>query len=163
MQWVDVQGAAFVEHKIKGLRMRRLDLIGDGKGSGQSISCTGAPGNPSADPEAAAHLRLVADILDRLVARSSGFEIEMEEYGRARWMMFVIGLLSAASAVGLFVLALVTGVPGDKLGAASVPFIILFVFGGLLMAKHAPWRPVLRGDAALFSQALRQVLEPEGP
>lgn len=160
MTWSEIQAAAFVDHKIKGLRMRRLDLIGSGKGQKQSISCTGAPGGPAADPEASAHLRLVADILDRLAAHRPGFEIGLGEYGKSRLAMFAIGVVSAGAAIVLFGLMLANGVSVGRMGEAAVPLIILFIFGALLVFRQTPWRPVPQVSAALFATALRQALDP---
>lgn len=159
LDWRDVTAAAFVEHKVKGNRFRRLDLRCGGER--RSISCTGGPGDPAADPDAAAHLDLAAAILDQLAALDDGLMVTVGEYGRSRLAIFGVGAASVLGGVGLAGLALATGVSSDRLGAGAVPVLLLLAMGAALMTTHAPWRRPPVVPAAPFAQALRQIAHPE--
>lgn len=158
LDWRDVTAAAFVEHKAKGNRLRRLDLLA--RGRRRSVSCTGGPGNPTNDPDAVAHLDLSVVILDRLAGLDDGFQVTIGEYGRYRLAIFGIGLASILGAVGLTGLALATGVSPSRLGVGAVPVLLLLASGAALVASHAPWRGPPQAPAALFAQALRAVAHP---
>ena len=72
LDWAQVTAAAFVEHRVRGNLFRRLDLLTGASGGRQSVSITCGRVAPAADPDSAAHLGLVAAILDQLAARAGG-------------------------------------------------------------------------------------------
>ena len=155
LDWAQVTAAAFVEHRVRGNLFRRLDLLTGASGGRQSVSITCGRVAPAADPDSAAHLGLVAAILDQLAARAGGFEVRIGEYGRHRLAIFGVGLAAVAGAVGLFALALVTGAAGGKLAGAAVPLLLLGAFGGALVVAYAPWREPACLPARTLARALR--------
>ncbi len=167
INWGEIASAAYVEHKVRRSRMRRLDLLRAGQAgqAGQnerrSISFTGAPGNPASDPDGVVQLDLMAAILDRLAARDPDFAVGIGEYGGYRIAMFVFGVLSVGFAVGLMVLVLVTGVPLDRIVAGTLPGLLLLAIGGALIYSHAPWRKRPRLPATTFALVLRRMAHPE--
>lgn len=155
LDWAQVTAAAFVELKVRGNVFRRLDLLTGASGGRHSVSITCGRGAPPDDPDTAAHLDLVAAILDQLAARADGFDVRMGEYGRHRLAIFGVGLAAIAGAAGLFALALATGVAGDKLAGGAVPLLLLGAFGGALVVAHAPWRKPAYVPARTLARALR--------
>lgn len=160
LDWRDVTAAAFVEHRARGHRLRRLDLLAGGRR--RSVGCTGAAADPAADPDAVAHLDLSAAILDRLAALDDGFLVTIGEYGRYRLTIFALGLVSVLGAVGIAGLAMATGVSPDRLGAGAAPILLLLASGVALVASHSPWRSPPQAPAALIAPALRSVAHPDG-
>jgi len=153
-----VGSAAFVEHKVRDARLRRLDLVAGTVH--RSIGFNGGGGDPAADPNAAAHLELCAAVLDRLSERDGGLQVSVGEYGRARIAIFAIGLLSSGGAIGLLIAALASGISGARLGTAAVPLGLMVVFGGALILANAPWRGVPKVPARAFAAALRGIARP---
>lgn len=161
LDWQDVTAAGFVEHQVKGARMRRLDLVA-GKGRPhRSIGYTGPPGDPAADPDGVVHLDLMAECLDRLAGLDDGFRVSIGEYGRARLAIFAIGLVSAGGAAVLAGAALASGMPADRMGGAAVPLLLMLGFGAVLVWSNAPWRAVPKAPARIFAQALRRSAHPD--
>jgi hypothetical protein len=159
--WADITKVAFVEHKVKASRMRRLDLMTAKRGDKQSISYTGGLGNPAADPDGVAQLDLMAAILERLAARDREFQVIIGECGGARVAIFAIGLASIVGATGLAALVVSTGVSQDRMAAGSVPALMLVLLGAGLTYTHAPWRDVPQAAALVFADALQLIAHPD--
>lgn len=153
LDWDAVTAVSFVEFGARGMDMRRLDLSADGRRL--SVSCTAPAGEPAADPDAAEHLRLAATMLDRLAECHPGFEVAIGEYGRSRLAIFAIGLLSALGAAIIGVLAVATGVSGDRAAVAAVPLVTMLLFGIVLMRSCWPWRARPRLPSATLARTLR--------
>jgi len=160
MGWAEVTRAAYVEYTVKATRMRRLDLQAGPKATEQTIGGNGGMGDPSRDPDTVAQLDLIAAIATRLADRDEGFQVTFGEYGRARRIIFVFGIVAMLSAVGLTVLTLVTGVSSDGIIEAAVPFGVVFVMGVLLFWSNAPWRPVPQMSARGLAEYLRRKVHP---
>ena len=67
-----------------------------------------------------------------------------------------------ATAAGLFVLALATGVPMDRMMGAGLGFGMLILLGGVLMVTYNPWKAPPRLQPALLVRVLRLKLEKKG-
>jgi len=134
----DVTELAFVEHIIRGMRMRRLDIITtDGT---HSIALNIAKGVGPDDSERAALRKIHSAVATALSETRPNLMVKIGEYGRAKFWFFVVGLLALIGAVGLLVAALMTGVSGDKLAGAVVPIGFLVVFGGFIAARYNTWQ-----------------------
>ncbi|GKY87258.1 hypothetical protein [Sinisalibacter aestuarii] len=148
LRLAEVDAAAFVNHVMQGARMMRLDLWVAGER--RSLSYTGAANAWQSDPDAATFLRLARDTLRALDGATTGLRIALGETGRARWGMFIIGLVSALGGIAIFVAALASGISQDRLAAAAVPMLVLAAMGGILTVRYGPWRkPPMATPAAL--------------
>jgi len=162
LAWAEIAQAAFVEHKLRGMRMRRLDLIGT-DGSRRSIGYNGGAGAPHLDPEGVAHLRLIAAVLDRIAAARPDLSVGVGEHGRARWAIFATGAVSLAAAAGIGGAALVSGLSERRMAEAAVPLGLLALFGVALILANAPWRTRPRIAPAILAEVLRQTADPPAP
>lgn len=154
LDWNDITGAAFVEHTVKGSRMRRLDLLCGADAPTRSISYTGPKGDPTRDPDSVAHLQLLVAILNQLGAGTPDFQVSVGEYGKSRVALFVIGIATLVGGLGIAGLWISTGVSGNKIADAAIPVVLLALMGVMLVWSNAPWRAVPRLSAVAFATAL---------
>lgn len=160
LAWEAITGGAFVEMRAQGaFRMRRLDLFHPG--GTLSLSCTAPDGDLSPGTDAGKHWALMIAVLERLATEDRGIRFNIGEYGRGRVAMFGVGLFSALTAVGLGIVMLATGVSVDKMTGAALPLVLMLGFGGVLMSKHAPWRPPPAFEAGALAQVLAAMLAPD--
>lgn len=124
----------------------------------RSISYTGGVVLPSDDPEAVVHLDLLAAILSRL---DPELPVAVAEYGRARMAIFGVGVLSIIAAIAMFALAIGTGISGDRLMAAAMPFGLLLLLGVSFAWSSAPWRPIPTLSAKALARSLTRIAHPE--
>jgi hypothetical protein len=159
MDWNRIDRAYYVEHPMKGVYMRRLDLIGGDPVKRHSVACTSPSGLPPEGSDGALYLQLVAKILDRLAAERPDFAVRLGEYGASRWVMLAIGVLSAVAGLGIFGLALATGISADRLIGAAVPTLLMAAIGVSLIWAYAPWRAHHRSPATKLAGGLRAIVE----
>ena len=158
----DVDRLAFVEHRIRGVRMSRLDLLTKERTARRSLSCNSA----ATDPDYLAFRDTIAAVLERLAATRSDIPVTIGEYGRARLSMFLVGAVAALFALGMAIAAVANG-RGDRLvGESLVPVAALLLFGLYFAWAYAPWRPRARVPVKLFAKAFPEVTgkkAPDGP
>ena len=156
----DITRAVYVEHRMYGMRLCRFDLlVGEVQ---HSISLNLSVLTEGKDPDGPEFLDLIEAICTALEAAQPGFETEWGEYGRARKWWFGVGVLSGFGGLGLFVLALATGVPMDRMMGAGLGFGMLILLGGVLMVTYNPWKAPPRLQPALLVRVLRLKLEKKG-
>lgn len=147
LAWADISSAAFVDYKVRGARMSRLDFLSkDGKPM-RSVSCNSTAINPMADPEFLAYRATVAAITERLSRVSPNLPVTVGEYGRTAMWIFGIGIASIIFSLGIAIAALAGG-----RGEALVPVSVLLIFGLYLAWSNAPWRPRLSVPVKLFAK-----------
>ncbi len=142
----DVEYAAYVDAVFRKIRMTRLDLH-------QGDTCRSIRlGQPAAgwigDPDTQKFLTLARDICAGLEAAQPGTKITQGEYGRARWIMFIMGVITLVFSIGILALVIITGVPSQKLWAGMVPMGLMFLFGGYISYLSFPWRALGKISAA---------------
>jgi hypothetical protein len=148
----DVTEAAFVQHRMGRSIMLRLDLR-----QGETLrrlAYNGAAKNWRNDPDAHVFLDLASAVMSGLEAARPGIAVTYGEYGAARWSMFAVGLAALVGGIGLFLAALATGVPADRLAAAAVPALLLVALGGAVGLTYAPWRKPPRIPASTLAPLL---------
>ncbi|MCB1366412.1 MAG: hypothetical protein KDK00_01485 [Rhodobacteraceae bacterium] len=148
-----VTGLALIDTTIRRTRMRRLDLkVGSvTRRIGINIDMDAPPD----DPDLGAHLALMQAIAAHLAAGRPALPVTLGETGRTRLALFVIGVLSVLFAIGITAASMITGLSGDRLAGASVPVILLFVFGIAIGGNNLPWK----GEPALPVSLLPAILE----
>ncbi len=152
MDWDQIKAAAFVDNKFRGNDIRRLDLTTT---SGRrSIAFSGRSGTARTNPDSAVHLDLLAAILRKIEAQNKDFSITIGEYGRGRTTMFLVGVFTLLSAVGLIALAAGTGVSTDKMIEGAVPSGLMLLFGAVLCYRYRPGQPKVNLPAGLLAGAL---------
>ena len=138
LPFTQITHAAFLQHRMKGTVMRRFDLWqGDKR---HSLSWSGPAGGWITDSEAFAFLDLCGAIAQQMDTAQPGFQITWGEYGRSRRTLFLIGLASLLGGVGIFAVALATGVSGARLISAAIPMGLLALIGGTMTLGYGPWR-----------------------
>ncbi len=154
----DVAQLAFVVQHVRGVRMRRLDLIDASGRILRSISRTEPTLASPGDPGRAAFEGLVAAVAGAIAERAPEMPVALEERGWPRLAMFAIGAvaLAAGAAIG------VGGIGNDR-PAAFVPAAIVLLFGVVIGWANAPWRRPLRTTAAGLADQLRGVPEEGDP
>jgi hypothetical protein len=156
LDWAEVARAVFVDQTVRGVRLRRLDLV-SGRGVRRSIGYNGPSGPGGPDPDARTHMALLAAIAHRLAQRRPDATIALGEYGVTRLVLFGIGVGAVLAAVGLAAAALASGLSGDRLAAATVPVALLGLIGLVTAHASAPWRPLPRVPAAGFAELAAQM------
>lgn len=136
-----VARARFIDSTMRGLRMRRLDLIGP-DGLMCRIALNSRKGLPPQDPDRAAHRALCLDVLRTLTAQTPDLPVALKETGALRVLWFGIGLLALIAGPGIAIAAVATGVDADRLIPMLVPVLLLGAFGAFIAWTHAPWRKV---------------------
>jgi len=133
--------ADFVEHRVNGVLMRRIDLHGPEGRHRIGVTVDGPEGSSEAASE---HLDLVEAICASLAEDQPEFPVGIGEYGKGRLAMFPIGVLSLSAAIALGVAMVLSGVSASRAGAAALPMLLLAVLGGTVSWAYAPWHPPLR-------------------
>ncbi|MAS07833.1 MAG: hypothetical protein CL534_24540 [Ahrensia sp.] len=152
----DIERLAFVEHRIRGARMSRLDFLTKDRAATRSLGCNSTAADPGSDPDYLAFRDTVAAFLDRLATARPNLPVTIGEYGRARLWIFLIGVVAALFALGISFGALAGG-RGDALaGEALVPVAALLLFGLYFAWSNAPWRPRPRVPVTLFAKAFSE-------
>ena len=124
----EVEAVGFVAHTGGGLRRMRLDLVRQGRRHGVEMAMS-ADADPGASADYRAFLLLAGAALRQIATVRPGLEVTLGEGGRARLVMFAIGLISAIGALGLFGLALATGISSDRLMKAGGGLAVLLLLG----------------------------------
>lgn len=148
-----VEGAVFVQQTFQKQRFTRLDLTAAEVTRTLAISAPVQSWRQQRDVRS--FLALASAVAGGLETAQPGFQIAMGEHGSARLIMFVIGVLTSLAAIFLFVLALVTGVSGDRLIAGGSVMVLMLIFGAVLLKAYWPWaKPRLvpaQGIAAMLA------------
>jgi len=162
----DIDRLAFVEYRIRGVQMSRLDFLTKGGTAKRSLGCNSTATDPGSDPDYRAFRDIIAAVLDRLATTRPDITVAIGEYGRARIWMFLIGVVAALFALGMAIAAVASG-RGDRLaGEGLVPVAALLFFGLYFAWAYAPWRRRLRVPVKLFAKAFSDLTgekAPEGP
>ncbi len=135
----DVQAVRYVHHRINGLSFWRLDIKARDGGLFRVSENQGAEG--ISDPQAQ---NLLQDLCLTLSKHHPDLQITIGEYGRARLAIFAIGIMSLIFALGLVAVALWTGLAPNRFVAASVPVLLLLLFGGVVSYSNRPGQPLPR-------------------
>lgn len=153
LQLDKLQTANFVQHRIGDQVMWRLDLE-DG-GTSQSIA-TSFPYSTRTQSEDCASFIELCQILSGNISKSNpDFQIGYGEHGKARLVLFGIGVVSALFGIGLLLAALLSGVSGERLLGGGVAIGLLVIFGLVLARGYSPWRKPIPVDVARFPKVLR--------
>lgn len=153
----DIDRLAFVEHRIRGVRMSRLDLLTKDRTARRSLSCNSTATDPQSDPDYIAFRETMAAVLERLAATRPDIPVTIGEYGRARLSMFLVAAVAALFALGMTIAAVASG-RGDRLaGEGLVPVAALLLFGLYFAWAYAPWRPRARVPVKLFAKAFSKL------
>jgi hypothetical protein len=152
-----ITGAGFVNQSLSRNRIMRLDLwVGSVK---HSIGYNSAEAAWRTDPNAHAFLRLVRDVLLALAEARPDLLVTLGETGRARFAMFLVGVVSAVFGVALFVAALATGISTDRIAAGAIPMLLMLALGAMIMRAYWPWRAPPTGTAGAVANVVDQVIE----
>ncbi|WP_204115367.1 hypothetical protein [Shimia biformata] len=151
--WPDLTRVVFVDHHVERQLMWRLDLIcGD---TVRRIAINIPEQGAKSDPDLAEFVDLIAGISEALAAARPEMRVSLGEYGRAKWGMLAVGVLSAVTGLGVLIAALVGGVSTDRMAAAAVPMLLLMALGALVIRAHHPWQSAPEVPAASFAPILR--------
>ena len=149
-----VTQAALITHDLRGNLSTRLDLLIGGKRHSMSITIHRT--TRKNDPDRLAHAALVLAVVGELARHNPETPVLLAEYGRARHMMFGVGVFSLLGGLGLMGAILVTGVSTDKALGAAFPCALLGLFGLALIYSNAPWRAAPSVSASQMAQALAE-------
>lgn len=134
----EVEDAVFVDSRIQFMRLRRLDLTGP---AGLCrIAINTRLGLSADDPNRAAHRALCQAVARQLAKRAPDPPVKLGETGGMRILWFCIGMMALVFSFGLGAAALATGVSSDRLAGMVVPLLVLALFGGVIVWRHALWR-----------------------
>lgn len=159
----DIDRLAFVENRIRGVRMSRLDLLTKDRTARRSLSCNSTATDPETDPDFLAFRETIAAVLERLAATRPDILVTIGEYGRARLSMFLVAAVAALFALGMAIAAVASG-RGDRLaGDGLVPVAALLLFGLYFAWVYAPWRPRARVPVKLFAKAFSELTGKNAP
>lgn len=147
-----INRADFVEQRVNGVLMRRIDLQGPEGRHQIGVTVDGPEGSSEA---AKVHLDLVEAICADIAADQPAFPIGIGEYGKARLAMFLIGVLSLSAALALGVAMGVSGVSASRAAAAALPMLLLSVLGGAVSWAYAPWHPPQRLPARVMGDLVQ--------
>lgn len=154
--WDEIEDAAYVEHRMRDVAMRRIDLILSGNRR-RSISATSDRSDPPTDPNAIAFLHFAASVLFRMDKTRPERLVSFGEYGGWKWAMFTVGVIATVAALGLIGLMFAEGLSADRMAAAALPFGLLLLFGIAVSLGNAPWKPVPRLPAKVLAVALEDM------
>lgn len=147
-----VTRAAFVSYKTHGRMIWRLDLITAEKAF--HINCNLPASGAHETEDFSAFQALAAALSERLQDLHPDMQIGFGEHGRARKVMFGIGIVSAVGGGGMFLAAMATGVSSSRLTEAAVPMLGMVILGGLLVRSNNPWKAPPNVPLSLFPQLL---------
>ncbi len=152
-----ITGAGFVNHSVSRNRIMRLDLwVGAQK---HSIGYNAAEAAWRIDPDARDFLRLVRDVLGALAETRPDLEVTLGEVGKARFAMFLVGVVSAVFGVALLVAALATGISTDRVAAGAIPMLLMLALGAIIIRTNWPWRAPPTGKAGAVANVVDQVID----
>ncbi|HHL20781.1 MAG TPA: hypothetical protein ENJ52_04560 [Aliiroseovarius sp.] len=134
-----VEAVTFVTFTAARLRQMRLDLFHGGRRHSLGLGLAQNT-DPAGSDDYRQFLTLAAATLTALEDARPGLSVQLGEVGRARLVMFALGLVAALGGIGLFVLALATGVTGARLAKGGGAMAALALLGlGIAWGAH-PWR-----------------------
>ncbi|MEO1028772.1 MAG: hypothetical protein AAFX02_06895 [Pseudomonadota bacterium] len=116
--------------------------------------------SPTNDPDVRTLYQLMGDLIGRLGAGTLE-EVEIGYNKRGRMIWFGMGLVTVLFSIGIFILALNTGVRSDKLRGGAIPLGMLLLFGVVMCAGSNPWAPPVRLPVADFQIFLSASLAEE--
>ena len=135
----EVEAVTFVTFTAARLRQMRLDLFHGGRR--RSVGLALAQGtDPAHSEDYRQFLTFAAATLTALEDARPGLPVQLGEVGRARLVMFALGLVAALGGVGLFVLALASGVSGARLAKGGGAMAALAMLGLIIAWGAHPWR-----------------------
>lgn len=147
-----LQAAQFVQHRIGDQLMWRLDLD---DGVAPRRIATSFPHSARSDSEdCAAFIELSQNLSTSLSRLNPDFRIGYGEHGKARLVLFAIGVVATLVGVGLLIAALLTGVSGERLMGGGIAMGVLVIFGLVLARGYSPWRKPIPVDVARFPKIL---------
>lgn len=135
----EVEAATFVTFTAARLRQMRLDLLHGGHRRSIGLGLA-RNADPAGSDDYRQFLTLAAATLMALEEARPGLPVTLGEVGRARLIMFGIGLVAALAAVGLFVLALASGVSTERMIQGGTAMVALLLIGLLISWGSRPWR-----------------------
>lgn len=142
LQWqVDLRQldqAGFVTHTLSGTHMWRFDLTGQ-DGTKRSVSLNFPVKGADQNPDRATFLALLAILAETLDRHQPDLPITLADTGAARWGFFAIGALSALGGIGLFAVALATGVASSRLPVVGLASGLLTLLGAVFVYAYRPW------------------------
>ena len=137
----DIDRLAFIENRIRGVQMSRLDLLTKDRAARRSLICNSTATDPESDLDYLAFRDAVAAVLDRLAATRPDIPVTI-----------LVGAVAALFALGMAIAAVASG-RGDRLaGEGLVPVAALLLFGLYFAWAYAPWRRGLRVPVKLFAK-----------
>lgn len=142
----------WVNHRIGDNQMLRLDLR-TRHGSTQ-IALNIAANTGQDDPDRKAHLALCSEVAQTLAAQNPALIVFLGESTGARWAMFAVGLFTLSGGLGLAVAIGITGVSSDRLGAVTMPVLMLIGLGAFLIKANGPWRKPLKTNVSTLTKIL---------
>lgn len=150
-----VRSARLVEKAFRGTRMRRLDLMMD-EGV-HRIALTIGISSGQEHPDRVAHLGLMRAVAGAMAQYCPDVTVEIGEGPRARMVMFAVGLLALAAAVGLGGAIIASGLSMDRMMAAALPLVLMLALGVTVSYSSWPWRTLPSLAAALLPDRLAKL------
>ncbi|MGH1416571.1 MAG: hypothetical protein ACRBB0_23985 [Pelagimonas sp.] len=92
------------------------------------------------DPDRTTHLALCTSIVQILAAQNPDIPVRLGTRKGAQWAMFLVGLISIATAFGLVIAMVATGVTSERMTAVAVPVLFLLALGFFVVQANKPWR-----------------------
>ncbi|THD75660.1 hypothetical protein E7681_04180 [Thalassobius vesicularis] len=130
-----VSSVSYAQTSVSGVTSRYLQL--EAEGQTRRLSQTGAPSGPGDD-----FTTLITTVLRALHAARPEIQIGWGIRGRARVVMFVLGVLCLLVGIGLPVAAIASGVSSDRFAAAALPSLLLLALGVVFSWANRPWEPL---------------------
>ena len=135
----EVEAVTFVTFTAARLRQMRLDLFHGGHRRSVGLGLSQGT-DPAQSDDYRQFLAFAPAVLEELERGQPGMQVTLGEVGRARLVMFALGLVAALVGIGLFVLALATGVTGARLAKGGGAMAALALLGLIIAWGAHPWR-----------------------
>lgn len=145
-----VTAVAYAETTVQYTTNRylELDIAGHTHRIGQNLDA-------SAGPEARQPFsHLVVAILRALDELHPDLRVTYGMRGGARIGMFIVGVLCLIAGLVLPIAAVASGVSGDRMAAAALPSILLFLLGVAFAWSNRPWKKPPRVKLSKLIDAL---------
>lgn len=154
-----ITGLRHIENRVQRNRFFQFHVArGDDKPLYLTVNTTSFA-TPANDPDVQALYQMAEALTARLVDAGSVTDVEIG-YGKlGRWAWFGLGAACIIFSIGIFVLALNTGVREEKLWGAAFPMGLLALIGAFVCAGSNPFAPPVRLPLAAFSEYLSARLE----
>lgn len=159
--YTQITGLRHIENRVQRNRFFQFHVArGDDKPLYLSVNTTSFA-TPENDPDVQALYRMAEALTARLANAGSMTDVEIG-YGKfGRWAWFGLGAACIIFSIGIFVLALITGVREEKLWGAAFPMGLLALIGAFVCAGSNPFAPPVRLPLDDFKTYLSARLEPD--